>query len=304
MRPAQELLDAPLMDLTIRPLSRASLVAVAMCFAPSVAVASTIDLLAFDLFSFAQPQTVWAGSTSQSLNFSAAVIGDGVSDPTGQLLFELVPPFGIPYQTVVDVNGSGIYSTNTLDLFPGGEGTYTWAFRYSGDSNYDPTPWFYRDVNVFGLTTLPSPSAPIAGSGIPLRDEAQLSAPADVTGFLSFLLMYEGGAIVWVELVEINGPGFYETPAGFEPTLPGFYAWGVGYSGDGNYGSIAAEFNEPIFVGGQFPAPVPEVPEVPPVILLGTGLLALTVLRKQLQLRSPVSVSKATSRPPSPPRPA
>jgi hypothetical protein len=114
------------------------------------------------------------------------------------------------------------------------------------------------------ITTNPSPSSVVVGSGTQLMDTATLSGGFNdtthhPTGSITFNLYAPGdmtySSPVFTRNVAINGDGTYSTPDGYTPTAAGTYQWVATYSGDdGNEAVDDGKGNEPVTVSPASPA--------------------------------------------------
>jgi hypothetical protein len=195
--------------------------------------------------------TVTLGTSMVTLKDSAVLSGGYF--PTGSLTFTLSYNGNTVDTETVTVNGNGTYNTPTGYTLPTDTavtGQYTWHAVYSGDGNNNGAvdqggPQESVLVNPAHPTIVTTPGGTVViGTGIPLKDTADLEGGYFPTGTITFTLFNPSNVVVDTEVVTVSGNGDYTTPVGFVPTVPGTYEWVATYSGDVNNVSVMSPFGE------------------------------------------------------------
>jgi hypothetical protein len=214
------------------------------------------------------PTAVTLGTGAVVLR-DTATLQDG-NGPTGTITFTLVYNTVTVYSETVTVSGNGNYTTAgyTLPTNTAVTGTYQWNASYSGDTrNAGDSETNSPDERVVvspaqpAICTTPGGTV-LIGSGQKLSDSATLTGGYSETGTLTFTLYGPSNAVVYTDVVAVNGNGTYTTaagsnPGGYLPTAAGTYQWVVVYGGNGNNAGVTSPFgSEPESVGSQPPTPI------------------------------------------------
>src|SRR5262249_26169226 len=112
---------------------------------------------------------VTLGTTAPTLSDSAVLSG-GVN-PTGDIVFALTGPAGVPVTKADPVNGNGVYTASTTLPTTGTvAGTYTWSVAYAGDANNSeaidqggPTEQTVVSPASPAVSTAPNPTTVLLG---------------------------------------------------------------------------------------------------------------------------------------------
>ena len=220
-----------------------------------------------------------------------ATLTGATSDATGTITFNVYGPddedcSGEPaFTSEVDVNGSGVYSSDltpndpTDDFVPGAVGIYRWTAEYSGDDNNEAVSSDCNAPNEASVVTEASSTTPelttmataSATLGDPIIDTATLSgATSDATGTITFKLYgpftdadtstdtcvdpdpannVAGNLVTTITVASLGSPdasGNYVVSSGdYTPTTVGRYQWVVSYSGDADNGAALSDCKAP-----------------------------------------------------------
>jgi hypothetical protein len=145
-----------------------------------------------------------------------------------------------------------------------------------------PTPSPTPTATATATPTLSTNAGPgiALSTGDKLNDTATLSGDNNPTGTITFNLLDPSLALVYTDVVTVNGNGPYSTatgtnPGGYSPTVTGTYTWQALYSGDGNNGqAVDNHQNEAVTVTAT-PTPTPTpTPSPTPTLVFGTVLTA------------------------------
>jgi uncharacterized repeat protein (TIGR01451 family) len=173
------------------------------------------------------------------------------------------------------VNGSVDASNFTQTAAPAG--SYAFQATYNGDDTYLPATSDCEPLtaNPVQPTIGTTPSAG-GNVGVVLNDSALLSGGYQPTGTITFKLFGpnnatcnpEGAAPVYMQTVDVDGNGTYNTLPGYATGAAGTYRWVAVYSGDkNNLGVMSGCSDEQVTVTNPPNNPTPPPPPPPPPVI-------------------------------------